>query len=516
VFTTAIISWLRHRADYAAVCVALLSVVAQASSLRGFFQCDDYLHLYELAVQTPWQLASEQYLGHILFTFRAALLLLHSVFGFDPKPYFITMLLTHGANAGLLCRISRRFAGPRIGMFVSALWGVAPVHQGALDFISVYGHVLSTTSLLVSLLLLFRYLDHADRLALGAVPLVLLLGVGSFGTGIAVAMVFPAVGWLLAPPGRRARTAAYLSPLLLVPVSYVLLVNWSQAAAWGIDPFTSLAKLRLLVGYGLAAFLLGPFCTIDSESTAGWLFRKLTPEDVISFGQLLWLPMAGLLVLAALANRSRERTTIAASLLWPLAAYTMIALARPVGVGSLADQAVIPRYQYLPLTGVAVAVSAALASVVRAVDIERWRRHAVVLGSAYILVLAVGSFDVGRRMWSVWLDSRAWVSRCIRFFSWAAAQSPRGSDVYVSNEPFFPTTVVMMAGGKSIQYPGIAAFFASIYPDDVLLGRRFHFVETDRAVLAGADASNARMRALLISAEAINGRTVQQLTDFRE
>src|SRR5262249_57980686 len=73
-------------------------------------------------------------------------------FGTNPRPYFWSVLVTHGLNALLLYGVIRRFAGSIMLACVGAtLWAASPVLEEALGWYSVYGQVLLTAILLAVL-----------------------------------------------------------------------------------------------------------------------------------------------------------------------------------------------------------------------------------------------------------------------------------------------------------------------------------------------------------------------------
>src|SRR6185295_2769935 len=87
--------------------------------------------------------------GHALVTSNAVFYLLHRLFGIDPQPYFVFVLFTHLLNVGLLfCAIRLLTQSARLACFGSALWGISPIHDGTIGWLSVYGQVIVAAVLL--------------------------------------------------------------------------------------------------------------------------------------------------------------------------------------------------------------------------------------------------------------------------------------------------------------------------------------------------------------------------------
>src|SRR5262245_2705527 len=200
--------------------VALAAAVYWPITANYFF-ADDFLHLYQVVNDPLAKLLVTPFGGHLYTVRNFAFTLLYHLFGPEPRWYFYAVLLTHLVNVALLQEVVLRLgAAPRAATAGAALWGTAPVLEGSLGWFSAYGHVLAATALLGVLASAARVASgqtRASPLRLAVWYVALLVGATCYGTGIAVALAFPVVTFLLLPPGReRRRSCAVLASLWIV------------------------------------------------------------------------------------------------------------------------------------------------------------------------------------------------------------------------------------------------------------------------------------------------------------
>jgi len=132
-------------ADRAAARVAWLFPVALAAVVwlpitRNYFHFDDFLDLYQLRNDSPAQYFLRMYGGHLLIARHAVTAALDAVFGPDPAPFFVVMLLTHLVNTALSYVLVERLTGRwSLAMLAAAVWGTSAINEGALGWYAVYG-----------------------------------------------------------------------------------------------------------------------------------------------------------------------------------------------------------------------------------------------------------------------------------------------------------------------------------------------------------------------------------------
>ncbi len=188
---------------------AIVSVVVYRGVLGAYFWNDDFSWLYVLHDRSTAEFLFTPMGGHSLVARNAVLALMDALAGFDPRPYFAAMLLTHGLNVSLLATLILRQTGrPSLAAIGATAWGTCPTASGTLGWYSVYGQVAAMTCiLLVFLRLTARSGDGGvlSRRDLAIIFAYLVLSVLFFGTTVAVALALPLAAALLLDGLGRGR-----------------------------------------------------------------------------------------------------------------------------------------------------------------------------------------------------------------------------------------------------------------------------------------------------------------------
>jgi hypothetical protein len=238
--------------------VAVVAVIAYATSLTGTFQFDDLpTVLRNPAIQEPGNLGAfftdsglfsgepgnRMYRPVLLATYLAN----HVAAGFDPFVWHLTNVLLHAACGLLVVLLARRlfrvFGVTETGLalfLAGLLFALHPVHSEAVNYISARSGVIATAGVLGALLchLAFRRAEsRPGRRGLFLAGSLLLFAAGLGGKEIAVAFV-PAVFALelldprAGPVARRLRTATLRTlPALLLLAGYLALRSHLLGAA---------------------------------------------------------------------------------------------------------------------------------------------------------------------------------------------------------------------------------------------------------------------------------------------
>ena len=260
--------------------LALLAVAAAVLAtwpiLGNYFYADDFDHLLELATFGPRDFILAPNAGHMYLVRNAVFYLSFLAFDMEPAGYFTGAVATHGLNALLLFAVIRRLtADALVAGLVAVLFAVSPENPGTLGWYSVYGHALATTATLIALLLVAPAPGvprPLSRRSAAAAALAMLVASQCFGTGAAVAIVFPAVAFLLRPELLRTpRSAALLAalPLLVLLAWVVMNAIPSRLNPWGAQGARGLALLATdyrvvafmtahLLAIGIHTLVLGP------------------------------------------------------------------------------------------------------------------------------------------------------------------------------------------------------------------------------------------------------------------
>lgn len=466
-----------------------MAVLAYHGLRQVFFDADDFLHLYVAANGDTWAQLWAPYGGHLLATWRLAVAGFYALAGPDAQIAGLLVLGTHVANTALLWDVVRRLTdAPRLAAVLASCWAGCAVHYGSLGWYSVYGQVLATLLLLLTLRSMLIQRERPGPVAwprLAAWWIAQALAATSFGLGLATAIAFPLAAELLLPSGAldlRRR-------LLLLTLPVVVLLLWSGIVTPVIDGTRTendtpvgviLFPVTIRVGPAFLANLLG----------AGTSYLVLAPglRRAVYPGAIgVGIAVAGaLLVLWSLLRDRARRRPLVALLLLATVSYGSIALGRAALYEAFRLRAapraapygpIEPRYHYLGTTllaailGVAAAPFAVGISATTAAGLF----GAFIGATAFGLVLAPVPLDAHPR-------ARRDTERVLDAIRAEVAKAPPGATVRLKNWAF-PAVGLLMVKNLAA-YPGAAATFLIWHPDGMLDGRRVVFEIDDPAVLA--------------------------------
>ena len=468
--------------------VALAAVVYWPITANYFF-ADDFLHLYQVVNEPLTKLLVTPFGGHLYTVRNLAFTLLYHLFGPEPRWYFCAVLLTHLVNVALLQEVVLRLgAAPRAAAAGAALWGTAPVLEGSLGWFPSYGHVLVATALLGVLASAARVASgqtRANPLRLAVWYVALLAGATCYGTGIAVALAFPVVAFLLLPPGPdRRRSCAVLASLwIVVPLLYVLSHRiWVEV--YGGPAHALPMQIALALNWHAPAEMLGGLLAHGVASThLGFFWQGKTGSAavlVLTSGVYLACVVAAL----GWGSGLLRRQVLACAVL-SLAIYALVAAGRGNLYTWIPDPEATPfrsaatsRYHYVGLTPLIIASCLIARALAGRFDLPA-RLRDVLLG------LVVGAIVLGwwRSGWRIehWAADRQKTVDELVLIRRTIAAAPAGRDVFIANRYFAAAPLVPLR-----EFPGSAAVFAIFFPDDRVEGRRVYFVTTDADVLAAA------------------------------
>lgn len=463
---------------------------------KNYFREDDFLNLFRIANDPPASFLLHVHGGHLLVVRNLLFYLFERAFGTQPEGYFWLVWMTHLANVALFFAVARALTtSALVACFGAVLWGTYPVHAGSLGWYSVYGQVVAATFLLLVLRGLSRV--HAQGRPPGRGTLAgwyaLLLGASAcFGTGLGVALAFPAALLLLLPawPGRLRTALAFFSLLVVVPGLYFLLraaarlagaphdTEVSAALVAGLSQSIGILSLLVhLAGFGLTSLVLG-------------VLRS--PRSLVAPGFL-----ASLLALVFLFSSRAPRRRLLACALLALGTYGIIAAARVDYYERFAIDAWVAartaRYHYLGSVPLALMLCVAVGRAGEALQL--CPAHARLLLLAWLAATAFLHARFGREI-DHHDTARAEVDRTLGAIRAAVESQPPGRPVYIANRPFRHVGWLV----DRERFPGWAAVFVIFFPDDVVDGRRVYFVEPDRDAAAAARSRRGTRIASLVVA----------------
>jgi hypothetical protein len=485
-----------------ALVTAITAALVAWPILGNYFHADDFSHLLELAAFGPRDFILAPNAGHMYLVRNAAFYVSFLAFDMQPPGYFACAVATHVLNALLLFALARRLTGDALVACLGAvLFAVSPARTGTLGWYSVYGHALATTATLTALLVVAPTPGTSQPISLRhAVIAVLAMLVASqcFGTGAAVAVVFPAVALLLRP--ATLRTARPTAVLVGLPV--LVLIAWavmnampSRLNPWGMEAAKGFVQLATdyrkvvlmtvhLFGVGIQTLVAGPVMALARYGEAGSLV-------------VVALFVAGLAATLGLGSHATRRLLVA-FLLATLACYVAVAGGRAALYVAYAHENLVhaiadaTRYHYLAQAFLALVLCVVVDDLARRAPrvlpggvpaaqglVAAWLVWAVTTG--LLLQPPVDHFE----------SERALVARVRDRLDSAIEKVPRGSTLCL------PIESAALAFG----FPGSAGVFLLLHDENTVDGRRVYFTSSDPKILASRTAGG-RMEQLLLPASA--------------
>jgi hypothetical protein len=463
--------------------------------LRNYFFGDDLYNLYQIVNAPLATYLFTPYGGHLLVARNFVFYLCYELFGTSAPGYFWLVLLTHVANVVLLYSCLQIFTGSkRLAAFGAALWGSAPLQEGSLGWYSVYGNIMAST---IALWLLRDLARTTIGKPLGTPRLLswlplLLIGCTSFGVGLAVALVLPALVLFIHPSGvdkTRALLCSTLVAAAVLPTYFAVhnLMLTHEAAAIA----TSTVNLRTLSSWQP---MLGMLADLAGYGIFSMFVREATTRIPYSTGVgiVLIVMVSAIAAVAFVRGDRRTRGILLAGAALALVTFGVVVAGRGVLWGP--NFYLATRYQYLPLLGVVLCLCMALASIDARSPLSSALKNAVLglwvcaaLGVHFALSSGIDHHNLARRstdteIKEMWRQIRA---------------TPADQDVYITNQIFHGVGPVVIRNPKT--FPGWAAAFAIFFPSNVVEGRRVFFVEADPEVFAVT--RNGRRTATLIVAK---------------
>ncbi len=512
-------------------CVAF----AQWPPAGSYFRGDDFAHLYEIENHGWLEFLLRPQGAHSLIVSYSLLAMCWELFGMRAEAWYALPLAIHLANTALLYRLLvRESTGSSPSLCLAAgialWWGVCPIHQGTLGWLSASCQATGTMWLLLLFGRLSRLREFSSpppmREQLGWCALAL-CAAASFGTALAVAAVAGPIAmlllWDVEPDVRRPAIRTLGALLLVIPILYFLqLLAFSHV--WP-DPIgaavleahgqslqleqlpRSLAMLFKLVAYAVTATLLGGAVAMNGK---GVLYGPWTgtPPDAVGSVVLVAAALVSVVAIITAWKISGSRGRIAAVILSIFACYAPISLARAYFYEIMTLNpwlsAGVPRYHYLGTLLVAWLLFAIFDALWR----NRSQRIAGPAVLAVIVVLALGfqapASDAVRSTLG-FKNARARVEAFRGKLERLALERPAGAIVAVENR-VFPS-----AGWKvdRYTYPGMAALFMVMYPTDEIEGRRIVFVDDSDGARALVRARpDSRIARLLVTRQEADAWTL--------
>jgi hypothetical protein len=464
--------------------LALVPVVLSAwvyrPLLHVFFYADDFYHLAQIADGRGMTFVVTPFAGHNLVARNLVFMGMWKLFGVHAESWYATVLATHLLNVWLLFGVLGALTGSvTLACFGAALWGTCPLAVGTIGWYSVYGQALVATILLLVLDRVTRTREPGG--VAWAWSALLLVGSTCFGTGVAVAIAFPVVLFLLVP-AAWARAQVRTACLALPAATMALYFGCRRIAGW-LEPLplretihevaalhalpVAPAMLASLLGTGVAGAVLGPFADGFGHSAA--LIGPTVVVFCLGLGLVAW------------RGDGRARRVLIAMAVLAVTVYALIAVGRAAAYAmfnaDVVEAAKAPRYHYvgtLPITVLFSLILRELSRVRGVSAVPGWLALGTGLG---LLVAGYGGshFRIDRHA-----ATRAYFEREAAELEQAVRAAPPDGTVQLANGSL---PAGLFGPLLDVFFPGRAAIFLLISPSDELAGRRVRFVEHDARIL---------------------------------
>lgn len=483
----------------------VVSALAFLPITRSYFFSDDFVALYALANGTGEDWLVRPTGGHLLFLRNLAYVVTWTLAGPDPRPFMWSALATHVALVALLFAIVKRASGHVLtAALVATWWGTCRTDAGTLEWYAVYGQAMATLVLAVALASMIAHERRGTPVGAGhaaAWGALLLAGSTCFGTGVAVAVLYPGIVALVFPRervSRRAWTIALAVPPLMVAL-YAGVHLTSQAAQDAIGPSAKLADLLHDLPL-VARFSANLFAAGAASLVLGPLWDRTHYPDATTM-------LAATLVTVALAAGTitatpRMRRLVAAMLLVAGGAYAIVAVGRAGlyelqgarhGQDPISFGASTARYHYLAQFALAAALGLALGAVLDWRPVPR--RLALAVGATLLAAVSLGTWLRPPPL-ELHLTARRGAA-ALQAEIRKQAREAHGPAVHLPNRPWGAGGPLLGVNPRS--FPGVAGAFVVYFPDDVVEGRQVRFVGSETDV-AAARATGGRIATLLVAA----------------
>jgi hypothetical protein len=356
------------------------------------------------------------------------------------------------------------------------------MNESALGWLSVYAQAIVSFFMLVLLRQIVLVADgRAVRRYLPAFWCLLLLAAcTSFGTGIGVTLVCPAVAFLLLPasPTRTRVVLIFCVLAIALPGFYFGLTRLTTALYmprtappfWEPNLITNLVMLGHILGYGIVTLIIGHFTA------------RLDYPGLMAFVLIGVFTVAVVATLIAAPWPVKRR--LLACIILSLGCYGIIVAGRAAffAIAKNPQMFIRPaRYHYAGPIPLAIALCIMLSYAETLFPLRRAAKVALlgawagIAGLAYVLVgKPIDNHVAARR------ESAQVVATVQQTVAAAAPQQ----DVYIPNRPFRWVGPIFFT--RQDLFPGWAGIFVLFFPDNVVDGRRVYFVTTDQQALVAA------------------------------
>jgi hypothetical protein len=322
-----------------------LTLIAFTPSYINTFITDDFKHLgfvqpFLDKPYTIYKVFDPYFLG---WYYRPTQLLFFSLFRFlfgaNPIPYYIGLLLLHAVNIVLVYKVSRIWGNGRLGsIFAAGIFSVIATHQEVIGWISAVSILLAAVFSLLSFYSLRKYLNDSQQVK-NLLVVILMAALAIFSREEAI-VLFPLilVVWLFSCHRRPKQSEIWLFGgfgLFVITYSVIIFLRptWTPHAD--------------------AALKLNLTNAVSIQSSSRFLLtifeNYLSLENVQN--ETDWLTFSLILILMLVSGLAfwRGNSILRLGLLWTAALLLFL-----YGIVWLLSGNIAPRYLYLPWLGISI------------------------------------------------------------------------------------------------------------------------------------------------------------------
>jgi tetratricopeptide (TPR) repeat protein len=395
-------SWVDRNIAVAAV-LALLVAASYVNSLFNPFMWDDkQMILYNEGIRQGWTSVVNAFdparwagrtddAGFTSF-FRPMHTLLsildYEIWGLNPFGFHLSNALVHLFNTLFLFFLALRLTGQRLASFAAAsIFAVHPVHTESVTFISARVDLLAAAFMMTSFYFYMKAGKGLFSWRYAASLVLFWLAMFSKEMAVMLPVLLSVYSWIYEERGGRVKKAGPFFVLLGAYIAYRI---------FGLETFAGEQQLRA-----------GVVMLVSTAAAATFDYVRLLvfPYPLKAYYTLTWYGPGSLKALAGFA------VLISAALLFILLymsrrkaaaftlAWTFIALAPVMNIGSLGEFSIAERYLYIPSIGFSVFAGLCFANFMKG----GYGKGAIT--ALAVIVIVFGAMTMSRnRLWSNDLD----------------------------------------------------------------------------------------------------------------
>lgn len=499
-----------------------LTIIVNYQILSNYFFQDDFIELYQISNWNFLEFLFSSTFGGHLYVFRNFVYFLtFKLFGMHAFAYFSIVLLTHVFNAYLLYKLIYVLTGKSSYAAIgSTIWGICPVNYGTIGWYAAYGHVLVGSLILLFLYDLLKTIKREEVLSFSLSlrwSTYCLLMASSYGFGLVAACLAPILIVIIFwEKHEKTKIALSMLPVILLilllyffkdsiyhflsgemnrwpPVGFKLdnykniLTMSYRMCAYGIYCIAAFPLLFVFPpeSYPIAAFVI----SIPILLLAIYLcvFSKKNTRYYFGFGLLL----SGLIAIVSYGRAPFSHLPLFHDFYYPISTtphFLYVVLMITTLILSLMASELADRFYNKSKIFIYIAFTLILVSVYPSI------KFAPEIGV------------IGMPHKKKFIDDRKVISKIADTIEESIQNSPEGAPVYIDNT-FQDELSIIFLGFllDETSFPGKAAIFSLLYPENSVDGKKIYFVEGDCSVAEKNIMKRKwRISSLLISACAIN------------